>query len=188
MKHYVKHTMTVNSQRDRRPLRDGEVRQLQAQGCTAQDWDTVRVAEPFLAERVTHVDFVGEVSLGSLAGEVHRAGTRAKPCGVYRARLQDCVVGDAVRIANVAGHLAGYHIGNHVLIENVGVMETRAGARFGNGVEVVALNEAGGREVPMFNALSSQFAYLLCVHRYRTELVARLLEIARRQAAAARKA
>lgn len=179
--------MTDDSHRDYRPLRDEEVRQLKAQGCTAQDWRAVRVTKPFLAERVAHVDFAGEVLLGSLAGDVQRPGTRAKPCGIYRARIQDCVVGDAVRIASVAGHLAGYRIGSHALIENIGVMETRAGARFGNGVEVAVLNEAGGREVPLFNALSSQFAYLACVHRYRAELVGRLLEIGRRAAAAAAK-
>ncbi|MEX0611451.1 MAG: DUF4954 family protein [Pirellulales bacterium] len=177
--------MTDQPQRHYRPLRDEEIRQLKAQNCTAEDWRAVRVAEPFLAERVAQVDFVGQIAIGSLAGQIERAGTRARPCGIYRARIQDCVVGNQVRIANVSGHLAGYQIGNDVLIENVGVMETRPGARFGNGVEVVALNEAGGREVPIFNALSSQFAYLACVHRYRTAVVARLLEMARHAAAEA---
>ncbi len=147
----------------------------------------MQVTEPVLADRVWHVDFVGSVSIGSLAGEVTRPAALAKPCGIYRARIQDCTIGDNVRIANVGGHLAGYHIGSNVLIENVGVMETRRGARFGNGVEVVALNEAGGREVPLFNALSSQFAYLVCVYRYQTDVVKRLMEMARQAAADATK-
>ncbi len=170
-----------------RPLRGDEIRQLIAQGCTAQDWGRVRVTDPFLADRVCQADFAGDVFLGSLAGDCQPAGTLAKPAGVYRARLHNCIVGDGVRIASVAGHLAGYHIGNRVLIENVGSMETGAGARFGNGVEVAALNEAGGREVPLFNALSSQFAYLVCLYRYRTELVERLLAMARTAANAAAK-
>ena len=29
--------------------------------------------------------------LGSLGGDVQRSGTRAKPCGIYNARVQDCV-------------------------------------------------------------------------------------------------
>jgi hypothetical protein len=163
-----------------RPLRDDEIRQLKAQGCAADDWGGVQVAEPFLAERVVQAEFAGTVSIGSLAGEVRRKDSPAKPCGIYRARVQDCVIGNGVRIANVGGHISGYHVGNSVLIENIGVMETRAAARFGNGVEVAALNEAGGRDVPIFNALSSQFAYLVCVYRYRTEMVKRLLELARR--------
>ncbi len=179
--------MSSRSLQNYRPVRDEEVRQLTAQGCTATDWQAVRVAEPFLSERVYDTDFAGNVSLGSLAGEVQRPGPPAKPCGVYRVRLQDCIVGDGVRIANVGGHLSGYRIGNEVLIENVGVMETRPGARFGNGIEAVALNEAGGREVPIFNALSSQYAYLVCAHRYRSDVVERLLEMGRKAAAAAEK-
>jgi hypothetical protein len=49
-------------------------------------------------------------------------------------------------------------------------------------VDVVALNEAGGREVPLFDALSSQFAYLVCTHRYRADVVERLMGMARRAA------
>ncbi|MHC4485613.1 MAG: DUF4954 family protein, partial [Planctomycetota bacterium] len=45
--------------------------------------------------------------------------------------------------------------------------------------EVVALNEAGGREVVIFDELSVQFAYLMCLHRYRPVLIKNLCEIAR---------
>jgi hypothetical protein len=44
-----------------RALSGDEVRQLAAQSCTAEDWGRVRVAEPFAAERVSQVDFAGEV-------------------------------------------------------------------------------------------------------------------------------
>lgn len=179
--------MPDESLKKHRPLQDEEIRQLKSQGCAAQDWHTVRVTEPFLADRVCHAEFAGDVLLGSLAGDVQPAGMLAKPAGIYRARLHNCVVGDGARIANVAGHLSGYHIGNRVLIENVGSMEAGANARFGNGVEVAAVNEAGGREVPLFNSLSSQFAYLACLYRYRTELVERLLAMAGRAADAAAK-
>jgi hypothetical protein len=177
--------MVQDKQQKHRPLRDEEIRQLQMQGCTAQDWQTVRVAEPFLPQRLSQVDFIGQVAIGSLAAEVKRPGIWPKPAGIYRARIRDCVIGDNVCIANVAGHLARYRIGNNVFIENIGVLETNMGARFGNGVQVVALNEAGGREVPLFNALSSQFAYLACVHRYRGEVIGRLTEMAGRAAAEA---
>ncbi len=177
--------MTAGAPDKRRPLRDDEIRQLKAQGCTAQDWADVRVMDPFLTKRVCQADFAGNVLLGSFSGDVEPAGELAKPAGIYRARLHNCVVGDGARIANVAGHLAGYHIGSGVLIENVGSMESGPGASFGNGVEVAAVNEAGGREVPLFNALSSQFAYLTALHPYEPELVERLLAMARNAAEAA---
>lgn len=179
--------MNPANKTDCRSLRAEEIQQLTEQGCTADDWGGVQVTEPFLTERVRGTEFAGKVSLGSLAGNIERKGTRSKPCGIYNARLQDCVIGNGVRFANVGSHVAGYHIGDNVLIENVGVMETHAGARFGNGVEVVALNEAGGREVPLFNALSSQFAYMACVYRYRSDLLKRLMEMARREVDAAAK-
>src|SRR4051812_47789056 len=127
--------------RSYRNLLADEIQQLTEQGCTADDWSGVQVTEPFLAERVRGVEFAGKVSLGLLSGTVARKSKLAKPCGVYNARLQDCVVGNGVRITNVGSHLAGYHIRDNVLIENVGVMEAHSGSPFGNGVEVVALNE-----------------------------------------------
>lgn len=179
--------MTESPKRNYRSLSAGEITQLTEQGCTAPDWAGVQIIEPFLAERLRNVEFVGNVLIGSLAGDTQRPGTRAKPCGIYNARVQDCVIGNGVRIANVGSHLAGYHIGDRSLVENIGVMETNAGARFGNGVEVVALNEAGGRDVPIFNAMSSQFAYLVSVYRYRTDLLKSLLEMARREVDGAKK-
>src|SRR5215218_3226721 len=142
--------MADGSKTDYRSLTADEIGQLTGQGCTAEDWGGVRLAEPFQCERLRNVEFVGTVMLGSMAGEVQRAGALTKPCGIYQARVQDCVIGDGVRIANVGSHLASYEIGDNVLIENIGVMETHRGAKFGNGVEVAALNEAGGREVPLF--------------------------------------
>jgi hypothetical protein len=52
---------------------------------------------------------------------------------------------------------------------------------------VVALNEAGGREVPLFYAMSSQFAYMACVYRYRVDLLSRLMDMARREVESATK-
>src|SRR4051794_17255805 len=102
--------MADNSKPNYRSLSADEIQQLTEQGCTAQDWGGLQVTEPFLAERVRDVDFAGTVRLGSFAGNVQREGALAKPCGVYYARVQDCVVGDSVRIANVGSHLVGYRI------------------------------------------------------------------------------
>jgi len=61
-------------------------------------------------------------------------------------------------------------------------MATTPDATFGNGVEIEPLNEGGGREVALFNRLDSQFAHLLCVHRYRPKLTATLQAIAQAEA------
>jgi hypothetical protein len=42
--------------------------------------------------------------------------------------------------------------------------------KFGNGTKAVVINEAGGREVPIFDNLTAQLAYIIAVHRHRTEV------------------
>ncbi len=137
-----------------RSLGGDEITALERQGCTSPDWSRVTVADGF------------DSSL------------------VRNASLINCAIGNRVRIANVGGHIANYEIGDDALIENVGTLQTNAGAAFGNGVEIDVLNEAGGREVVLFDTISSQFAYMMCLHRYRPRLIERLQEMARDYAAA----
>ena len=169
-----------------RPLRDEEIQRLKQQGCIAGDWSKIEVADGFTPERVRNARFDGAIRIGSLAGSIDSSAGVPKPCGIENAHLMNCALGDGVRIANVGRHLANYDIGPGVLIENVGTLETRPDATFGNGVEIEPLNEGGGREVVLFNRLDSQFAYLMCLHRYRPKLIERLQAIAADEAAKVR--
>ncbi len=163
-------------------LTDQQVEQLKSQGCRAQDWSAVTVAQGFDAGRVRDAQFEGEVKIGSLAGTVASASGLDRPCGIEEATLINCTLGDGVRVANVGSHIANYAIGDGVCIEDVGVVQTNAGAMFGNGSEIEVLNEGGGREVSLFNGMSSQFAHLLCMHRYRPKLIEKLEAFAKSQA------
>ena len=159
-------------------LTEGQIQQLKSQGCSAQDWGVVTVSDGFDPAVVLNATFLGTVQIGTLSGTVAGPGGLEKPCGIYNAMVLNCTIGDGVRIANVGVHLANYTIGDHVSIENVGTMQTNPGATFGNGVEVDVLNEAGGREVVLFDHLSVQFAYMMCLHRYRPEVIKKLKAIA----------
>jgi hypothetical protein len=169
-----------------RPLSDGEIRALTAQGCSSGDWNRVRVADPLRIDRIRQVHFFGDVTIGRLDGETPSPGGCPRPSGIYHATVAHAAIGDGARIAAIRGHLTHYDIGKRALIEDVGVMETRPGARFGNGVDVEVLNEAGGRDVVLFNALSSQLAHLICLYRHRPRLQERLQTIVRREADGAR--
>ena len=160
-----------------RPLREDEIAELQANGCSADDWACLRICEPFDAERVRHACFAGRNLLGSNAGAVCVEGVY-KPAGVYHAMLKDCTLGANVRLANLGSHVAGYDIGEGVCIEDVALLQTSPGATFGHGIKVKVLNEAGGREVPLFAELSAQFAHLLCLHRHRPALIEKLSALA----------
>ena len=163
-----------------RSLTTEEITTLTGQGCSALSWEAVEVAEGFKAVRVRNTHFSGSVKIGRLAGDLSTPSGLAKAAGIYGCYIANCNIGNDVRIANIRCHLADYDIGDGAYIEDVGTMQTRAGATFGNGVEVDVLVEAGGREVIIFNELSAQFAYLMCLHRYRPELVARLKALAKR--------
>jgi len=158
-------------------LTEAQIGTLEAQGCTAPDWSQVRVDPAFDPAQVRDVQFSGHVQIGDLSGSIETVGL-AKPGGLYHAILANCTVGAGCRIANVGVHIANYDIEDGVCIENIGVMQTNPGASFGNGIEISVLNEAGGREVILFDQLSAQFAYMMCVHRFRDRVVERLRTLA----------
>lgn len=137
-----------------RSLGGDEITALEHQGCTSPDWSRIMVADEFDPSLVRNASFI------------------------------NCAIGNRVCIANVGGHIANYEIGDDALIENVGTLQTNTGAAFGNGVEIDVLNEAGGREVVLFDTISSQFAYMMCLHRYRPKLIKRLQKMANDHAAA----
>jgi hypothetical protein len=169
-----------------RPLTDKQVELLKAQGCTAEDWSTVLGTIDFVVDHIREVHFAGTVRLGRLAGRLTDDSGVSKVAGLYNAYLINCSVGDGVRVANVRSHIANYSIGQDAWIEDVGVMESRQQAAFGNGVAVNALNEAGGRAAVIFNELSAQFAYLQVACRSRPQVTERLQAMATAAAARAR--
>lgn len=165
-----------------RPLTTDEIARLEAGGCEARDWGRVRVADPFDPSRVRSVRFAGDVEIAPAgAGEID-----GRPTGLYDATIRDCRIGPGVRIARVRVVLDGYDIADGAAVEDVGLVRARPGATFGNGVEVAAVNEAGGREVILYDTLSSQVAHMLCLHRHRPAMIERLQTLARREAGKAR--
>lgn len=162
-----------------RELTADEITQLKQQGCSAEGdtWRLIQVGEGFQAGLVQYTHFAGAVQIGALGG--YTSGTCKKPSLIRHATIRDCSLSDNVRIDKVGVQISGYEIGAGVVIENVGLLETRNDARFGNGIEIEVLNEGGGRDVILFSELSAQFAHLLCLHRYRPRLIERLERMAR---------
>lgn len=160
--------------RQHRPLTPAEIATLTHNGCTAEDWNAVQVGAGFDPQRVRRVGFGGQVRLGSLQGRLTLDGGVELPAELADATIVNCVLGDEVRVTRIGSHLANYEIGDGAVVSDVGVMATGPGATFGNGVEIEPVNEAGGRQLPIFAEMSSQFAYLLCMHRHHPELIHRL--------------
>lgn len=110
-----------------RKLSAGEIAQLQAQGCTAQNWDTIHVAEAFSADYVRNVEFYGTVQLGSNREEIEVTHDFRKHCGIRNAVLKDVCIGDNCLIENVRNYINNYQIGERCLISNVCAIETTPG-------------------------------------------------------------
>ena len=147
---------------------------LQAQGCTSDSWDSIEVGDGFRTDFVRDAHFGGKVRLGANGTPVELPGGGGRRSGIYRAALHDCTVGDGVLIANVGRYMARYDVEDGAVIENVGQIICDGRSSFGNGVEVATINEAGGREVPIYAGLTAQIAYVLAMYRHRTRTVERL--------------
>jgi len=70
--------------------------------------------------------------------------------------------------------MANYKIGEGVVIHNVTTIVTDGESTFGNGVYVDAVNEGGGREIPIYDHLSTHIAYILALYRHRPALISAL--------------
>ncbi|MCY3737724.1 MAG: DUF4954 family protein [Gemmatimonadaceae bacterium] len=159
------------------PLTAEAVSALETRGCTCLDWSRVRVSAGFDPARVRNVHFQGDIRLGSLAGSPEVEEGVPLTAGLSDATIVDCEIGDDVRISNV-GCLARYRVEDGAVVTGVGSAVTRPGARFGNGVEASPVNEGGGREVTLYAEMSSQYAYLMAMHRHGEGLVEGLRRIA----------
>ncbi len=157
-----------------RQLTIEEREQLQHQGCTAADWTKVEVVDGFKPEYVQNVAFSGEVRLGRFERVFVQPGGFEVHSGVYHARLHNVTIGDDCYIDRIHNYIANYEIGDNVFIENTNLIVVDGETSFGNGVRVPVMNEAGGREVPIYDNLSAHLAYILTLYRHERELIIEL--------------
>lgn len=144
-----------------RLLSDDEVRILERQGCMAEDWTAVNVAEDFTPGHVRDVCFYGEVFLGVFEKNIEVSEGFLRHSGIRNAVLRNVTVGDNCLIENIGSCINNYEIGDDCLVCNVCKMETTEGATFGSGNIISVLNEAGDGNVVVFDALTSQLAALM---------------------------
>lgn len=149
---------------DYRSLTVDEIGTLVANGCSAEDWGEVLVAEGFSADYVRDVSFYGRVRIGALDKTIGVAEGFQRHASITRACLRDVVVGDNCLIENIGTYISRYRIGDECYVANVGVMECGEDANFGEGVAVATLNEAGAGNVVVYDALSAQTAALMAMY------------------------
>ena len=157
-----------------RNLQPEEITKLEAQGCYCANWSDILVRDGFNPSFIRHTNFSGKNRLGTFNREFNFPGGVVKHAGISYATIHNTNIGNNVYISQVRNQIANYNIGNDVVIENVDALTTEGESTFGNGQKVAVLNEAGGREVPIFNELSAHTAYLMAFYRHRPALIEKL--------------
>ncbi|MBN2271980.1 MAG: DUF4954 family protein [Sedimentisphaerales bacterium] len=157
-----------------RPLSAEQISQLTKQGCSCADWSQVSIAAGFDATAVRATHLSGRVRLGAFNKRIAFLGGIEKPSGISYATIHNCTIGDNVYIDRIGNCIANYAIESDVIIENVDLLAVDGESSFGNGTEVAVVNEAGGREIPIYDRLSAHIAYILAFYRHRPQLIERL--------------
>jgi len=157
-----------------RPLTPQEIAKLTDQGCRCADWAKVQVAEGFKAETVQLTHFSGDVRLGVFEKQVSFLGGVTKPSGISNASIYNCTIGNNVYIGHIRNYIANYVIEDDVVIDNIDLLAVEGESSFGNGTEAEVVNEAGGREIPIYDQLSAHIAYVIAFYRHRPKLIEKL--------------
>jgi len=154
-----------------RPLSSEEIARLIEQGCSCADWSKVEVAEGFDPTKVKSTHFSGSVKLGAFGGDVSFFGGFTKPAGINNATIHNCTIGNNVYINQVRNYIANYTIEDDVVIDNIDLLAVESESSFGNGTEIAVVNEAGGREIPIYDHLSAHTAYIIAFYRHRPKVI-----------------
>jgi len=157
-----------------RALSAEEIDILLSQDCSAEDFSAIEVARGFDPSRVRATHFSGSVKIGALEKRISFFGGVEESAGIYHARIHNCVIGNNVYIGNIENYIANYVIGDEAVIRHIGLLAVEGESSFGNGTEAKVINESGGREVPIYDYLSAQTAYLLALYRDRGRMIENL--------------
>ena len=149
-----------------RSLSPAETRQLEQQGCTAEDWTRVEVVPDIDLRHVAHVHFSGTNRIGAFRKTVTLPGGVACHTGIRHATLHDTTVGDDCLIEHIHGYIAHYDIGTGCVLLRTDTLAMTGPSAFGNGTELSVMSESGGREIVMHDRLSAQEAYLQAMYRH----------------------
>lgn len=149
---------------DYRSLTIEEVETLEQQGCTAEDWTTINVAEEFQPNNIINTAFYGEICLGVFDKRMELEEGFWKPTGIRNATLRDVSVGDNCLIEGVGNYICRYDIGEECYVSNVGKISCTPDATYGEGNTIAVLNEGGEGNVTIFSTLTPQLAALMATH------------------------
>ena len=154
------------------------IQRLEQQGCSAEDWARILVADEASLKYIRNVRFSGACTIGTFDKSFEMPGGIHKHTGIFNATLHNVSIGDDCCVENIKNYIANYDIADNCFIENVDIILCDGPSSFGNGVEVAVLNETGGREVTIHDQLTAHEAYIEAMYRHRPALIDQLKHFA----------
>lgn len=150
---------------------------LENQGCRCDNWSRVRIAAGLDLSRIHHTCFSGEIHIGRMEKQVMLFGGIQRNAGIYSAMIHNCRIGNNVYINNVENYIANYDIQDDVVIDHISLLAVDGESSFGNGANITVINEVGGRDIPIYDHLSSQVGYILALYRHNSRLTDNLKQM-----------
>jgi hypothetical protein len=158
-----------------RQLTKSEVRALQQNNNTADDWTKLLVADPFNSNLIKNCNFFGLNRFGKLENVFLEYHDIRLKVGLYDSTIISCDFGDNVVVNNV-NYMSHYIAGNEVIIVNVNELSVSDHSKFGNGIiregekENIRIwleicNENAGRAIMPFNGMLPGDAWLWSRYR-----------------------
>lgn len=139
-----------------RQLLPTEIRQLEQQGCTAENWQLIEVHPDIDLRHLAYVHFSGSNRIGNFQKTVTLPGGITFHTGIRHATLHCTTVGDDCLIAHVHGYIAHYDIAPGCIILHTDTIAMTGPSSFGNGTELHVMSESGGRDILIHDRLSAQ--------------------------------
>ncbi len=165
-----------------RKLTEAEITKLESNNCSCEDWSLIEVKDGFNPKYVRNSILSGNVKLGVFEKSFNLEGSLKKHSGIFKAIIHNCEIEDNVLIENIHDYIANYKIQEGTFIQNINTLVVTEKNSFGNGTVVSVLDETGGREVMIHDHLSSHFAYIYALYRYKDGLVNQIQKIVRKYA------
>ena len=102
-----------------RKLTEQEVQVLEQNGCWAEDWNRVEVAENFRPYNFHRIVLYGDIRLGSFEKNVEVSKGFVKHSGINDATLRNVSVGNDCLIEKIGNFINNYTIGDNCYISNI---------------------------------------------------------------------
>jgi len=140
-----------------RQLTADEISQLQAQGCTATNWQEVWITDEVDLKQLRNTHFIGICRLASPTKDASPADSKIPP-GFNQVTLQNCEIAASCRIHQVT------LLADTLVAEGVGLLGVGRCTResteypFGNGLTLPLGIETGGRDVQVFAEINLTLA------------------------------